>query len=596
MGDSGTILIDAVTILPQPLFGSWVLCRLLPMRCPAGFTLLYTGSVLVLHGLFLWVWLIPAMAKMAAMLLAVVSLSCLFSRREDRLPALSITLLYTALLILTEFLTIFFLLLLLNAGPGRSMEEFLQLITPNLLVTRCAYTVLFLLMLLPFYLLWKKLLRKDTVRSVPELLPFLIVHSAMLLMGELMLLMCGYLSAHLLPVVLTIAGLSCGALIAVLWAYHQEQQRHSLRLNNQSLVLQNRALKMEQEAAANQQAQVLSMQRELRDRLLEIGATLNRCADQAAKNQIFQTAHWLRLHTAQQFCENIVVNAVMIHQALRCRAANICLDCALQLPQTLDIGEAELCSVFSNLMDNAFRACTSLPEKNRRIELSATIRGAYLIIRERNPLPDAPLAADTRDHGLGLGILNEIARLHDGELEISRENEQFSVTLWLRLGAKDCISSGEQTMAADGPGRWGLLRDTSLLLGIFPLSQMVLIWFILRLWQRSGQDVHWGGPVLIVLLGVLADLLLIQLFRRLRDTQEMQKQALVLESELFARRRYLEQLNEASLQLRRIRHDMNNHLQTLGYLIGSGAVDKAGRYVDKLISTLPSSLVGEEEK
>ena len=76
----------------------------------------------------------------------------------------------------------------------------------------------------------------------------------------------------------------------------------------------------------------------------------------------------------------------------------------------------------------------------------------------------------------------------------------------------------------------------------------------------------------------------------------MQKQALVLESELFARRRYLEQLNEASLQLRRIRHDMNNHLQTLGYLIGSGAVDKAGRYVDKLISTLPSSLVGEEEK
>lgn len=95
------------------------------------------------------------MAKMAAMLLAVVSLSCLFSRREDRLPALSITLLYTALLILTEFLTIFFLLLLLNAGPGRSMEEFLQLITPNLLVTRCAYTVLFLLMLLPFYLLWK---------------------------------------------------------------------------------------------------------------------------------------------------------------------------------------------------------------------------------------------------------------------------------------------------------------------------------------------------------------------------------------------------------------------------------------------------------
>lgn len=596
MGDSGMILIDAVTILPQSLFGSWVLCRLLPMRWPKRFISLYTGTILALHSLFLWVLLFPPAVKMAVMFLVMVLLVCLFSQRENRLAALGITLFYVVLLILAEFLTVFFLMLLLNAGPGQSMEEFLQLITPNLLVTRCAYTALCLLMLLPLYWGWRKLLRKDTVQSVPELLPFLLAQSAMLLMGELMLLLCGRLSAYLLPVVLAIAVLSCGALAAVLWAYRQEQRRHSLQLNNQSLALQSHALEMEQAAAADQETQVRSMQSDLSARLQEIGAALNQGAGPIAREQIVQTAKWLRLHAAQRYCENIVVNAVMTHQALRCRAANIRLDCMLELPKTLDAGEAELCSVFSNLMDNAVRACTALPEKDRQIELSATIRGAYLIVRERNPLPDAPIAIETRNHGLGLGILNEIARRYDGELEIIRKEGQFIATLWLRLGIANHTPENEQAASGGDSGLQAVCQENGLPLVALPLSQLVPLWFILFLWQRSGQPVHWGGPVLIVLLGVFADLLLLQLFRRLRDTQEMQKQALVLESELSARKRYLEQLDEASLQLRRIRHDMNNHFQTLGYLIGAGALDEAGRYVDELISTLPSKLAGEEEK
>ena len=90
MGDGVTDLIDAVTILPQPLFGAWVLCRLLPMRRPVVFVLLYSGTIVVFHSLFLWSWISPPAVKMAVMSLLSVSLACLFSRRGDRLPALSI--------------------------------------------------------------------------------------------------------------------------------------------------------------------------------------------------------------------------------------------------------------------------------------------------------------------------------------------------------------------------------------------------------------------------------------------------------------------------------------------------------------------------
>ena len=587
MGDSVTILIDAVTILPQPLFGAWVLCRLLPMRRPKSFMFLYTATILVLHGLFLWAFLFPPAVKMAVMFLVMLLFVCLFSQRGSRLAALGITLLYTALLVLAEFLTIFLLLLLLDAEPGRSMGEYLNVIAPNLLATRCAYTALCLLMLLPLYWVWRRLLRTDPIRSVPELFPFLLVHSAMLLMGELMLLLCGRVPARLLPAALITAALSCGALAAVLWVYYQEQRRHHLQLKNQSLSLQARATQMERTTVASREEQVRAMEGELRDRIREIGTALDRRAGQMARERIDQAARWLRHCSAPRYCENTVVDLVMGQQALRCRAARIRLDCALELPKALGVGEAELCSVFSNLMDNAVRACTALPEERRRIELSAALRGPYLIIRERNPAPEAPAAGA---EGLGLGILREIARRHDGELEVSGKEGQFTATLWLRLGVRDTDVNGGGTGAelATGhqPGEPPLFRDASFPLLLLPLSQLVLVGLILDLWRRSGQPVHWGGVLLVLCLGLTADLMLVQLFRRLRDTQRLQQRAMALEAELSTRRAYLAQMEQTSLQLRQLRHDMNNHLQALGLLIGEGELEQASAYLDELAQDL----------
>ena len=265
------------------------------------------------------------------------------------------------------------------------------------------------------------------------------------------------------------------------------------------------------------------------------------------------------------------------------------------------MSETELCSVFSNLMDNAVRACSALPEGMRRIRLSAALRGAYLIVRVRNPMPEEPRSAAERgDHGLGLGILEEIARRHDGALEVSREDGQFSVTLWLRTGPQVPASAGARDAAKDVPrcrsGGPARLRDTGLPLGILPLSQLVLVWFIRSLGRQYGQSVHWGGPLAILFLGLCADLLLLQLFRRLRDTRRLQRQAMALESNLAAQRTYLEELGRTSLQLRRLRHDINNHLQAVSYWIGAGELKRAEAYLDELAGTLPAGLSGSGEE
>lgn len=110
---------------------------------------------------------------------------------------------------------------------------------------------------------------------------------------------------------------------------------------------------------------------------------------------------------------------------LRCRARNIPLDSALELPKDLSLGDAELCSVFSNLLDNAVRACAALPEVLRRIRLSAALRGSYLIIEERDPLPQVQMPRRPEgDHGLGLSILTEIARRRRGQTDRTGPEER----------------------------------------------------------------------------------------------------------------------------------------------------------------------------
>ena len=137
-----------------------------------------------------------------------------------------------------------------------------------------------------------------------------------------------------------------------------------------------------------------------------------------------------------------MVDAVAADKARRCQAEGIALELRLALPQDLPLDGPALCSVFANLLDNAMEACLRLPAEARQITCSAVCRGGYLIVQERNPLPP-PLDAEARrrrhadGRGLGLEILEQIARRYDGMVEICREDGQFQITVWLKLAAPE---------------------------------------------------------------------------------------------------------------------------------------------------------------
>ena len=63
-----------------------------------------------------------------------------------------------------------------------------------------------------------------------------------------------------------------------------------------------------------------------------------------------------------------------------------------------------------------------------------------------------------------------------------------------------------------------------------------------------------------------------------------------LETSLLMQQAYWKQVEQTSLQLRRIRHDINNHLHTVSLLIEQGALEQAEAYLKDFVKAFPDEI------
>ena len=98
--------------------------------------------------------------------------------------------------------------------------------------------------------------------------------------------------------------------------------------------------------------------------------------------------------------------------------------------EVCSVAPLDLCSMFSNLLDNAIRACEELPEDKRIIDLSARNQGDYLLIRCDNPALEHP-GNQPQGTGYGKKILRDIAERYHGEFQTSFADGVFTARLIL---------------------------------------------------------------------------------------------------------------------------------------------------------------------
>lgn len=140
-------------------------------------------------------------------------------------------------------------------------------------------------------------------------------------------------------------------------------------------------------------------------------------------------------------CNNPVLNAVLLPKSYEANNEEIETEIILNDCENLPFEQYDLCSLFSNLFDNAIEACKKIECKNQRfINVRSMRNGNYFVIKILNSCnimidgkKTFALTKRKTGHGYGMEIIKNIVNKYEGDLNIESDNGQFCVIVALKL-------------------------------------------------------------------------------------------------------------------------------------------------------------------
>ena len=144
------------------------------------------------------------------------------------------------------------------------------------------------------------------------------------------------------------------------------------------------------------------------------------------------------------YSDHFTVNALLQNAAARAARMKIRFQARAPLPAELPVDEGDLCSLLTNLLDNALEAAGQVADPGERsVSVSLQVSQEFLAISCRNRY-DGKLTLDEKgwpqttkedqnSHGFGLRQMEAIARKYSSKLELSYDGDTFTVQTALKL-------------------------------------------------------------------------------------------------------------------------------------------------------------------
>jgi len=206
--------------------------------------------------------------------------------------------------------------------------------------------------------------------------------------------------------------------------------------NTEKKALESRLLKLEQihemerarfESIETRQYELAKVRHDFNNQLITAYRLVEQKKHAEAAGMLDALTNELEDTKENFYCANNVVNAVLDEKQTACEMAGVTLDVNIVLSEDCGIDALHLCSVFSNLLDNALNACQNIPDGV--ITLTALRKGDYLHIKCINP---SPKNGSTRTgSGYGTRILSDIAEQYDGSYSVENSNGHYSALISL---------------------------------------------------------------------------------------------------------------------------------------------------------------------
>lgn len=188
------------------------------------------------------------------------------------------------------------------------------------------------------------------------------------------------------------------------------------------------------------QAVIGRIEHDIEKHLLALKLDLKNAMPAEAEQKIDALIGNLRLAENIADSGNADVDAILNYKAMQASTFGIRMACDLRLPYTLNINTTDLTIVLGNAIDNAIEACKTVESSEREINISINYDKHNLSMTITNPFTgeiktDAAgelVTTKTKGrHGIGLKSIQETVEKYDGLMDISAENNRFTLKILL---------------------------------------------------------------------------------------------------------------------------------------------------------------------
>lgn len=229
--------------------------------------------------------------------------------------------------------------------------------------------------------------------------------------------------------------LSAAADVVLFYILLHVTKKEELERELEEIRFQRETERMRAEMLEERKKKLLSMREDFERQFCSINEELEQGRLTEAEQNLERLQEKLEGTKPTSWCQNWVVNAVLDEKEKVCRQLGAEWQAELFVPQNLTIEPLHLCSIFSNLLDNALEAVEDTEEQKRRIQVRGEMKGKYLLVKVENT-STRPHAERRKREGRGNGtkILKMIAEKYDGTYTAEYKDGMYTAVVAVKGG------------------------------------------------------------------------------------------------------------------------------------------------------------------
>lgn len=139
---------------------------------------------------------------------------------------------------------------------------------------------------------------------------------------------------------------------------------------------------------------------------------------------------------------NMILDIILNEKQNICNENNIDLTCDVNFSKCNFIEMTDVCSIFSNILDNAIEACNKTYMDKKYIKIRGTLVKSYYVIRCENSktnkleIKNSKIITSKKDkfiHGIGLKSVKSSIKKYNGDLEIEDFKNKFLLQIYIPI-------------------------------------------------------------------------------------------------------------------------------------------------------------------